>query len=95
MFSLFGFVGQTAYNRYSIKREVDDKPQLGFWRRMSERSFSPVKVMSNEEYAEMLREKMLKVDVEISILDDKIAALNQQQHKAQAAELSQAQPPKE
>lgn len=42
---------------------------------MSERSFSPVTVLTNEEYAEMLRKKQTKLDVEVSIIDDKIAAL--------------------
>lgn len=48
---------------------------------MSERSFSPVTVLTNEQYAEMLREKMLKLDVEISIIEDKIAALESQQRR--------------
>ena len=42
---------------------------------MAQKSWSPVTVMTNEEYATMLREKMLKVDVEIAVLEDKIAAL--------------------
>ncbi|OQN97414.1 hypothetical protein B0A48_16573 [Cryoendolithus antarcticus] len=42
-------------------------------------SLLPMKHMTNEEYAEILREKLLKVDVEISILDDKMAALKTQQ----------------
>lgn len=75
MFSLFGFLGQTAANKLSARRQVVADPQQSFWRRMSEKSFSPVTVLTDEEYAEMLREKMLKVDVEISIIDDKIAAL--------------------
>ena len=75
MFSLFGFAGQVAYNSFSARRLVGVKEGPGFWRRMAEKSWSPVTVMSNEEYAERLREKMLKVDVEIAIIDDKIEAL--------------------
>ena len=84
MFSLFGFLGQTGHNRLSARPEPGAVPKQGFWKRMSEKSFSPVTVMSNEEYAEMLRGKLLKVDVEISILDDKIAALKQQQEELEA-----------
>lgn len=47
---------------------------------MAEKSWSPVTFMSNEEYVEILREKMLKVDVEVAVLDDKIAALQKQQN---------------
>jgi len=39
--------------------------------------------MSNEEYADMLREKMLKADVEIAVLEDTITALRKQQHDEQ------------
>lgn len=81
MFSLFGCLGQVAYNKLSARPEVNAEPKQGFWRRMSEKSFSPVTVLTNEEYAEMLREKMLKVDVEISIIDDKIAALKEQERR--------------
>nr|OQO23488.1 hypothetical protein B0A51_08928 [Rachicladosporium sp. CCFEE 5018] len=44
----------------------------------------PMKHMTNDEYAEILREKLLKVDVEISILDDKMAALKSQQTSGSA-----------
>jgi len=50
---------------------------------MAQKSWSPVTVMSNEEYADMLREKMLKADVEIAVLEDTITALRKQQHDEQ------------
>lgn len=52
---------------------------------MSERSWTPFRVLSNDEYAEMLREKALKLDVEIAVLDDKIVALKEQQAREEAA----------
>ena len=79
MFSLFGFLGQTAHNRFTAPSLEPAEPKQSFWKRMSEKPFSPVKHLSNDEYAEMLREKMFKVDVEISILEDKIAALKKEQ----------------
>lgn len=81
MMSLFGCVGQLAANRYNTAGNPDLKPKQGFWRRMSEKPFSPVTVLTNEQYAEMLREKMLKLDVEISIIEDKISALEAQQRQ--------------
>ncbi|EME47121.1 hypothetical protein DOTSEDRAFT_165921 [Dothistroma septosporum NZE10] len=77
MFSLFGAAGQSIYNRWTTPKEA--VPKQNFWKRMAEKSWTPFKVLSNEEYAEMLKEKMLRVDVEIAILDDKIAALKEQQ----------------
>ena len=78
MFSLFGYLGQTTSSKVSTQRDISAQPKPGFWKRMSEKRWSPVKVMSNEEYAELLKEKMMKVDVEIALLDDKIAALREQ-----------------
>ncbi|KAK4959173.1 hypothetical protein LTR10_003973 [Elasticomyces elasticus] len=80
MWSVIGGVGQIGYARYSegaIARK--DLPKEDFWTRMAKRSWFPLKVLSDDEYAEMLREKMLKVDVEIAVLEDKIAALRGQQ----------------
>jgi hypothetical protein len=73
--SFFGAAGQAASNWWFNKPTADAsaEPKLGFWGRMV-----PMKHMSNEEYAEMLKEKRLRVEVEISIIDDKIAALRQQ-----------------
>lgn len=81
MFSLFGFLGQHTYAKLSAPRDAAKDAKPAFWRRMSEKSWSPVTVLSNEEYVEMLKEKMLKVDVEVSILDDKIAALRKEQER--------------
>lgn len=93
MWSLFGCVGQLAYNRYSAAPREQQQPKVGFWQRMAEKSWSPVTFMSNDEYAEKLREKLLKVDVEIAILDDKIAALRQQQqHDDEAATAEETKP---
>lgn len=89
MIGLFGGIGQAIYNSSSRSQVTDDEPKPGFWKRMSEKGWSPMRMMTNEEYAEMLREKMLKVDVEISILDDKIVALRKQpKHEAANADVS-------
>ncbi|KAI5357665.1 hypothetical protein Slin15195_G035420 [Septoria linicola] len=79
MWSIFGATGQVLYNRWSAVPQQSVARGPGFWKRMSEKSWTPFTVLSNEEYAEMLKEKMLKVDVELSILDDKIAAIKEQQ----------------
>ena len=88
MWSLFGCVGQVAVDSFSARREQDQQqPKEGFWKRMAEKSWSPVTYMSNDDYARVLREKMMKVDVEIAILDDKIAALREQQQEDEVAKV--------
>ena len=82
MFSLFGCLGQIATNKFTAPREISVDSKPGFWRRMSEKSYSPVTVLSNEEYAEMLQEKLLRVEAEIAVIDDKIAALKKQERDA-------------
>jgi hypothetical protein len=42
-------------------------------------SIGVVTHLTDEQYAEMLRERLLKVDVEIAILDDKITAIKKDQ----------------
>lgn len=84
MFAIFGAAGQYIHNRYTAPRDV--QPRENFWKRISEKSWTPFKVLTNEEYTEMLRGRMLKIDVEIALLDDKIAALKEQQLSAEAKE---------
>lgn len=91
MFSLFGYAGQTAYNSYLTRgSQTELEPKVGFWKRMSEKAWSPVTVMSDDEYAELLRKKMMRVDVEILILDDRIEALKKEQQALNAEETASA-----
>lgn len=78
------------YNKWSIAPRRSESKGPGFWQRMSEKSWTPFKVLSNEEYANMLKEKMLKIEVEISIIDDKIAALKSQQEVENTREVQSA-----
>jgi hypothetical protein len=67
------------YNKISAPREKPHVPDDGFWMRMGRKSWFPARVMTDQEYSDLLKEKMLKLDVEISIIDDRIAALRKQQ----------------
>lgn len=86
MFSIFGFAGQHIYNffdtRHAARYEeaVADKSAGGksWLRKLADSRFSPVKVLSEDEYEEMLKEKLLKVDVEIALVDESIEKLRQQ-----------------
>ena len=80
MWSVLGFAGQGAYSSFSTApTKLQEGPKVGFWQRMAEKSWSPMTFMTNEEYAALLREKLLKVDVEIAVLDDKLDALRRLQ----------------
>ncbi|KAF7197995.1 hypothetical protein HII31_00709 [Pseudocercospora fuligena] len=78
MWSIFGAAGQYSYNLWTVPRQIGPQGP-GFWQRMSEKSWTPFRVLSNEEYATMLKEKQLRLDVEISIIEDKIAAIKKEQ----------------
>ncbi|KAK3680294.1 hypothetical protein LTR78_000672 [Recurvomyces mirabilis] len=77
MWSLTGGVGQAAYTKWESKtiEDVSSERSKGFWERIAAKSWSPMKFISNEDYADMLREKVLKLDVEIAVIDDRIEAL--------------------
>ncbi|KAL8725078.1 MAG: hypothetical protein Q9181_006553 [Wetmoreana brouardii] len=44
-----------------------------FWKRALDSRWSPMKVLSDEEYEKMLRQKLLRVEAELAILDEDIA----------------------
>lgn len=49
-------------------------------------SIGAVSRLSNEEYAQMLKDRMFKLDVEIALLDDKIAVIKKNQATKPAVE---------
>lgn len=46
---------------------------------MAKKSWSPITVMTDAEYADLLRERLVKVEAEIAVIDDKIAELRKQE----------------
>lgn len=93
MWGLSGYVGQLTYNSFYAKPAfVVEGPRETFWQRMAKKSWTPFKLISNEEYADMLREKVLKLDVEVAVLEDKIAAMRKQmaEEESMAAKESHA-----
>lgn len=86
VFSLVGGVGQAVVNSTQGTPSDAKKEKKGFF----ESSWSPLKKLSDNEYRGMLDEKMLKIDAEIALIDDKIAELR----AAKAAAPSQEHPSK-
>ena len=80
MFALFGFFGQIAVNKFTSTRETRAaESQEGFWKRMGDKKWTPFTVLNDEQYVAMLKERLFKVDVELAVIDEKIAALKDEQ----------------
>lgn len=99
MFSLFGWAGQHGYNyldarnsaelldQAQLRASGDGKPKETLMHKFAKSKWSPMSVLTDEQYANMLQEKLLKVEAEIAIIDDRIEnfrkeALEQQRVKA-------------
>lgn len=88
MFSLFGFGGQHAYEwldamrseKVREAREVKEKGEETetLMQRLGKSKWSPMRTLSNEEYEALMREKILKVEVEIALLKDRIETLKKE-----------------
>jgi hypothetical protein len=52
-----------------------NNPSKPLAQRMAESKWIPLRTLSDEEYRGMLGEKLLSVEAEIALLDDKIAEL--------------------
>lgn len=72
MFSIFGISGQTIVefaSRQQVRNQANNVPA---WRRIVNSKWFPMKLLSDDEYAEILAAKVLKLDVEIEAIDEEI-----------------------
>lgn len=81
MFTLFGYAGQMLYNALDrrhtqqIHQSATDKDSSSLWRRLANSKYSPMKILSDEEYEKILKGKLLRVEAEIAVIDDDIDKL--------------------
>jgi hypothetical protein len=80
MFSIFGAIGQTVYNITEARHSASAfstvrSDTLALW--LSSK-WSPVKVLSDNEYESILKEKLLKANAEIASVDDELIRLSSQ-----------------
>ena len=61
------------------KANEPEKKEKGFWERVADMKWSPMRTLSDEEYADILREKMLGVDAEIALIDEEVEKLKGEQ----------------
>lgn len=86
LFTTFGYIGQKGYNALDARhtRQSENAKAPGFveekslWRRMADSKYSPMKVLSDEEYEKVLKEKLVRVDTEIALIDEDIKKIRSQ-----------------
>ena len=93
MFTLFGYLGQTAYDaldaRHSKKVASDiqaaaegkKKDAKRFWERIAEMKWSPLTAVSDEDYGNLLKEKLLRVEAEIALVDEEVERLKGEERR--------------
>ena len=104
MFTLFGYLGQTVYNTLDARHteqaasdaqalvEGKEKDGKRFWERVAEMKWSPLKVLSDEDYGNMLKEKLLRVEAEIALMDEEVERLKGEERRMK--ERQDLEPPK-
>ncbi|KAF2825678.1 hypothetical protein CC86DRAFT_370610 [Ophiobolus disseminans] len=96
MFTLFGWSGQHGYNyldkrnsqgiqkQAQLKADGELKPKESLLERFAKSKWSPMSVLTDEQYEEMLQEKLLSVEAEIAIIDERIQGIKTQAMEAEA-----------
>lgn len=102
MFSLFGWAGQHGYNYLDAKNSTDiqqqaerkakglDKPPEPLLHRFAKSKWSPMSLLSDEEYEKMIQEKVLYVEAEIAMIDDRIADYRKKAAESKVQEANKA-----
>jgi hypothetical protein len=91
MGTMLGFTGQSLYNVMDARHTQSVMTGVGkapWWHRAMNSSWSPVKRLSDDDYAKMLEEKLVRVEADIAILDDEIAKFKEEQHSNAVGHIS-------
>jgi len=78
VFAIVGALGQKIYNLADSRKQAVNSDIHGRNSWLNSR-WSPVKVLSDDEYEKLLQEKLLRVDAEISLLDESIQAVKDEE----------------
>lgn len=93
MFSLLGYLGQSSWNMIERWRlESANSSTKPILQRIADFKWAPLRSLSDDDYKHILSEKLLSIEAEIAILDEKIQQL-QQEKMAQNRETRSQQPP--
>ncbi|KAF2646427.1 hypothetical protein P280DRAFT_464649 [Massarina eburnea CBS 473.64] len=101
MFTLFGWGGQHGYNwldsRNTVAVEEEQRmreegvPKENLLQRVTKSKWSPMSLLSDEEYERLIGEKILIVETDIALIDDKIEGLRKQQKEMEAQRQKESQ----
>ncbi|KAJ5102126.1 hypothetical protein NUU61_004348 [Penicillium alfredii] len=76
IFSLLGYCGQSIFNRIDTwQMENAQNPSKPLAQRMADSKWIPLRHLSDEDYRGILSEKLLSIEAEIALLDEKIEDL--------------------
>jgi hypothetical protein len=90
VFSLLGAGGQVIGNWWDARApRAPSKPGSGLWAK-----WNPIKRLSDEDYVNILEEKLLRVETDIALMDDRIRDLRESegQKKEEGLEKAQSNP---
>lgn len=99
MFSLFGFGGQHGYNyldkrnsqelreQAQLKAQGEVKPKQNLMQKFAQSKWSPMSILTDEQYEKMLEEKLLNVEAQIAIIDERIEGVKRQAREDEAKRL--------
>jgi hypothetical protein len=82
--TLLGGIGQSIHSALDTQHitlsETPNVPSTNdnILQRLASSKWSPVKALSDEQYEELLQEKLLRVEAEIAVLDEHINALKKE-----------------
>ncbi|KAF2197339.1 hypothetical protein GQ43DRAFT_381238 [Delitschia confertaspora ATCC 74209] len=85
MFTFFGFTGQHLYNRLDARHldkvtapdlTAQELEERGNWlKRFAQTKWSPMTVLSDEEYEKMLKEKLLRIETDLELVEERLVEL--------------------
>lgn len=80
IFTAVGGIGQYIYNAMDARKSHAAENPLADQEKFSwmKSKWSPVKRLSDAEYGDMMREKLLRVNAEIALIDESIESLRAQ-----------------
>lgn len=93
VFSILGYIGQHSYNavdRWQMERA--NTPSKHMAQRIADSKWIPIKSLSDDHYRGILSEKLLSIEADIAIVDEKIEEL--QRAKFSRPEAAHSQHPK-
>ncbi|KAF9892504.1 hypothetical protein FE257_001613 [Aspergillus nanangensis] len=76
VFSLLGYLGQSTYNVIdNWQMEHANTPSKPIFQRMADSKWIPLKSLTDDDYKGILNEKLLSIEADMALIDEKIEEL--------------------